>query len=91
MLCGSCNVAAIHTAVWQFSCVITEFRHAGVSWDDVVPGEQRVKEDPLWREVYVWPMLLAEQRAGNKLLVRQPFTGGVSLHRGMSQDGERGE
>ena len=74
-----------------FSCVLTEFRQANLSWEDVVPGEQRIKEDPLWREVYVWPMLLKERRAGNKLLVRQTFTEGISWHRGMLQEGERGE
>lgn len=62
-----------------FSCVLTEFRQAGVDWEDVIPGEQRDKEDPLWREVYVWPMLLAERRAENKLLVRQPFDFGSSM------------
>lgn len=73
-----------------FSCVMTEFRHANLPWEDIVPG-QHSKEDPLWREVYVWPMLLAERRAANKLLVRQPFTEGHSLHQGKPQEGERGE
>lgn len=86
----------LRTMPWQtsigafFSCVLTEFRHASVSWEEVIPGEQHGKEDPLWREVYVWPMLLAERRAGNKLLVRQPFTGEASQNRRTLQKEESG-
>ncbi|HLV97860.1 MAG TPA: hypothetical protein VKT82_04205 [Ktedonobacterales bacterium] len=61
-----------------FSCILTEFRHINLSWEDVIPGEQVAGEDPFWRELYVWPMLLAERRAENKLLVRKPFNEGTS-------------
>ncbi len=64
-----------------FSCVMTEFRHTSLAWEEVVSGERAVEGDPFWRELYVWPMLLVERRAANKLLIRHPFTGGVSSER----------
>lgn len=70
-----------------FSCVLTEFRHTSLFWEDVVPGEQHSREDSLWREVYVWPMLLTEQRAENKVLIRQPFTKETRL---LQERGARG-
>jgi hypothetical protein len=72
-------ILPLRTLPWRapigafFSCVLTEFRHTNLSWEEVVPEEQTVEEDPLLRELYVWPMLLAEHRAGNKLLVRKSF------------------
>lgn len=80
-------VLPLRTLPWRasigafFSCILTEFRHTNLSWREVISGEQAVEEDPLWRELYVWPMLLAERRAGNKLLVRKPFNEGTSSDR----------
>lgn len=88
-------VLPLRTLPWRasigafFSCIITEFRHTNLSWGEVVPGEQAGEEDPFWRELYVWPMLLAERRGGNKLLVRKPFNEGTSSDRRTQKETHR--
>jgi len=88
-------VLPLRTLPWRaslgafFSYILTEFRHPNLSWGEVIPGEQAGENDPFWRELYVWPMLLAKRRAGNKLLVRKPFTEGTSADRRTQKETRR--
>jgi hypothetical protein len=59
-----------------FSCVLSEFRDAHVTWQEVVPfdgSHTRMARHPLKLEVYVWPLQLVKQNGQNTLLIRSPF------------------
>jgi len=59
-----------------FSCVLSEFRDARVTWQEVVPfdgSHTRMARHPLKLEVYVWPLQLVKQNGRNTLLIRSLF------------------
>jgi hypothetical protein len=56
-----------------FICVLADFRSQTIFWDEVVEGMHANEEDPLMREVYLWPMSLVESHAENTRYVRLPF------------------
>jgi len=59
-----------------FCCVHSEFRDAGVAWEEVVPFDgppRRSGRSPLKMEVYAWPLQAVRQDGPHSLLVRTPF------------------
>lgn len=57
-----------------FTCVLADFRDQTRSWEEVVEGMHANEEDPLLREVYLWPMSLVERRAENTVYALHPFS-----------------
>ena len=53
------------------TCLVTEFRDAGVSWDEILPEVQIGNEHAIRLELYVWPMVICERRQGNTYLLRR--------------------
>lgn len=59
-----------------FCCVHSEFRDAGVAWEEVVPFDgprRRSGRSLLKMEVYAWPLQAVRQDGPHTLLVRTPF------------------
>jgi len=59
-----------------FSCILSEFRDSGVTWQEVVPFDEsptRSTRNPLKLEVYVWPLQVVRQSGRNTLLVQSPI------------------
>jgi hypothetical protein len=59
-----------------FSCLHSEFRDAGVTWQEIVPFDDVYTpnvQNPLKLEVYVWPLHLVKQDGRNMLLARTSF------------------
>ncbi len=56
-----------------FSCVLSEFRDYKVEWHDVIPHARSPQNNPFTLDIYVWPLLIAKQHSGGKLLVRSPL------------------
>lgn len=53
-----------------FACIVSEFRSEPVGWDEIMQDTAAHKLKPLELELYVWPMLIIEQRRQHKLLRR---------------------
>lgn len=56
-----------------FSCILSELRDASLTWEDLLPEVGAPSRSILRLEVYLWPMVLQEQRGSGKVLVRTPF------------------
>ncbi len=56
-----------------YSCILSEFRQGTLSWNEVMPVVGTKKAESLQLDVYVWPMVMAEQRGRGKLLLRKAF------------------
>ena len=55
------------------SSILSEFRSRMLSWDEVMPSIGKQKAEPLALDVYVWPLVIAEQHGRGRLLLRQAF------------------
>lgn len=64
------NASALHPF---YSCILSEFQATALSWEDFLPVVGEASSKCLRLEVYLWPMVLTEQRGSGKLLVRTPF------------------
>jgi hypothetical protein len=64
-------LGAAYPAQRRFSCFVSEFRDAQVKWEEVVPGLCSGKVGAIDIELYIWPMVIYEQRNGGTLLVRR--------------------
>lgn len=51
-----------------FCCLASEFRDDQVVWSEIMPQIQEKQSDALRLGVYVWPMVIREQRSNHKLL-----------------------
>jgi hypothetical protein len=56
-----------------FSSILSEFRNGMLSWDEVMPVLGVQKVEPLALDVYVWPLVIAEQHGRGRLLLRRAF------------------
>lgn len=56
-----------------YSCILSEFREGTLSWDEVMPTVGTKKAEALKLDVYVWPMMMAEQNGRGKVLLRRAF------------------
>lgn len=56
-----------------FSCVLSEFRDARVTWQEVVPFDEshtKMTRNPLKLEIFVWPLQVVKQSGRSTLLLR---------------------
>jgi hypothetical protein len=49
----------------------SEFRSPDLQWHEILPIVSEQPNDPLMIELYVWPMVVIEQRGRNRLLLRR--------------------
>lgn len=56
-----------------FSCILSEFRDTSLTWEDLLPEVGVPSRSILRLEVYLWPMIIEEQRGSGKVLARTPF------------------
>ena len=56
-----------------FSSILSEFREETLSWDDVMPVVGVQRPEALKLDIYVWPLVIAEQHGSGKLLLRRAF------------------
>lgn len=56
-----------------FSCILSEFRDASLTWEDLLPVVGTPSRSILRLEVYLWPLIVEEQRGSGKVLVRTLF------------------
>src|SRR5207247_307660 len=54
-----------------FSCLVSEFRHDALAWEDIMPTLQTEKGQALLLEVYVWPLRLVRSDGRGRLFVQQ--------------------
>jgi hypothetical protein len=56
-----------------FSCILSEFRDASVSWDEIDPFAPPERTNPFKLDLYVWPLRMTKLHGAGKVLVRTPL------------------
>ena len=56
-----------------FSSILSEFRTEALSWEEIMPVVGVQKGETLALDVYVWPLVIAEQHGRGRLLLRRAF------------------
>jgi hypothetical protein len=61
----------LHTPLGHFfSCLVSEFRHNVLAWEDIMPTLHTAKGPALLLDVYVWPLRLVRSDGRGRLFVR---------------------
>jgi hypothetical protein len=61
----------LHTPLGHFfSCLVSEFRHNALAWEDIMPTLHKAKGPALLLDVYVWPLRLVRSDGRGRLFVR---------------------
>ena len=62
----------LHTPLGHlFSCLVSEFRHGALAWEEILPALHTEKGQALQLDVYVWPLRLVRADGRGRLFVRQ--------------------
>jgi hypothetical protein len=56
------------------SCLVAELRDSEVTWEEITPEVHLERTDAIRLELYLWPMVIIEQRGGSRVLLRRSIS-----------------
>ncbi len=67
------QLTAVHSIGSYFACLVADFKSNQVSWEEIQPRLQSGQQRAIKVTIGVWPLVVATQYPGGRLLCHQPL------------------